>query len=97
MPNVRKVYDEFNAMGFEVIGISLDEDEERLYEFLNTCNLPWRQVFTGERWETPVRKLYKVRGIPSPWLIDKDGNVISYKARGSELRRLVSEAVDKKV
>lgn len=95
MPNVRKVYDEFNAMGFEVIGISLDEDEERLDDFLSTCNLPWKQVFTGEGWETPIRKLYKVRGIPSPWLIDKEGHVISYKARGNELRRLVSETVGK--
>ena len=93
MPNVRKVYDEFNDMGFEVIGISLDEDEARLNDFLNTCKLPWSQIFTGEGWDTPIRKLYKVRGIPSPWLIDREGKVISYKARGSELRRLVSAAI----
>lgn len=95
MPNVKKVYDEFNEMGFEVIAISLDEDETRLKDFLNTCNLPWRQVFTGEGWETPLRKLYKVRGIPSPWLIDKEGKVISYKARGSELRGMVLDAIEK--
>ncbi len=95
MPNVKKVYDEFNENGFEVIGISLDEDEARLKDFLNTCNLPWKQIFTGEGWETPIRKLYKVRGIPSPWLIDKEGKVISYKARGSELRGMVLEAIEK--
>ena len=93
MPNVKKAYDAYKEMGFDVIGISLDTDEAALHEFLKVCNLPWRQIFTGEGWETPIRKQYKVRGIPSPWLIDRAGKVISYQARGAALKKLVAEAV----
>ena len=80
-------------MGFDVVGISLDTDEAALHEFLKVCNLPWRQIFTsplksGEGWETPIRKQYKVKGIPSPWLIDRAGKVISYQARGAALKKL---------
>ena len=93
MPNVKKVYDTYKDMGFDVIGISLDTDEAELNKFLKVCNLPWRQIFTGEGWETPIRKKYKVKGIPSPWLIDRAGKVISYQARGAALKKLVAEAV----
>lgn len=96
MPNVKKVYDAYKDTGFDVIGVSLDDDEAKLHDFLKVCDLPWRQIFTGEGWETPIRKQYNVRGIPSPWLMDKTGKIISYQARGAALKKLVSEAVKEK-
>ena len=38
----------------------------------------------------------QIRGIPSPWLIDREGKLISFQARGAELKRLVAEAVKDK-
>ena len=96
MPNVKKIYDAYKGVGFDVIGVSLDDDEAKLHEFLKECNLPWRQIFTGEGWETPIRKQYDVRGIPSPWLIDGEGKIISYQARGAALKKLVDEAIKEK-
>ena len=94
MPNMKKVYDAYKDVGFDVIGVNLDADEANLHEFLKACDLPWRQVFGGQ--ESPLKKLYHVRGVPSPWLIDKEGNVISYQARGAALKKLVVEAVKEK-
>ena len=94
MPNVKKVYDAYKDMGFDVIAVSLDKNEAELREFLKVCELPWRQIFDGQ--ESPLKKLYRVRGVPSPWLIDREGKVISYQARGTELKRLVVEAVKDK-
>ena len=96
MPNVKKVYDAYRDLGFDVIGVSLDDDEAKVKEYLNVCDLPWRQICTGEGWETPIRKRYQVKGIPSPWLIDREGKLISYKARGTTLKQLVAEAVKEK-
>ena len=36
---------------------------------------------------------YGIRAIPAPWLIDKDGTLITHQARGEKLERLVAEAV----
>ena len=94
MPNVKKVYDAYRDVGFDVIGVNLDTDEADLHEFLKVCDLPWRQIFGGQ--ESPLKKLYRVRGIPSPWLMDKDGKVISYQARGAALKKMVAEAVKEK-
>ncbi len=94
MPNVKKVYDAYKDDGFDVIGVSFDNDVAELREYLEICNLPWRQIFDGPK--GTLKKLYNIRGIPSAWLIDKDGTLISYQARGAELKKLVAEAVKKK-
>ena len=36
--------------GFDIIGISLDTDEERLRTYLQENEIPWRQVFSGKGW-----------------------------------------------
>ena len=94
MPNMKKVYDAYKDVGFDVIGVNIDADEADLHEFLKVCNLPWRQIFGGQ--DSPLKKLYHVRGVPSPWLMDKEGKVISYQARGTALKKLVAEAVKEK-
>ena len=94
MPNMKKVYDAYKDVGFDVIGVNIDADEADLQEFLKVCDLPWRQIFGGQ--DSPLKKLYRVRGVPSPWLMDKAGNVISYQARGTALKKLVAEAVKEK-
>ena len=92
MPNVRKVYDAYKDMGFDVIGVSLDTDESELRQYLEVCNIPWRQIFSGEGWQSPLVKQYGIHGVPSAWLIDREGKLISYQARGTTLWQLVAEA-----
>ena len=92
MPNVRKVYDAYKNMGFDVIGVSLDTDESELRQYLEVCNIPWRQIFSGEGWQSPLAKQYGIHGVPSAWLIDREGKLISYQARGTTLWQLVAEA-----
>ena len=95
MPNVKKIYDTHKDMGFVVIGISLDNDASEVRDFLKECELPWRQICDGQ--DGPLKKFFQIRGIPSLWLIDREGKVISYKVRGAELRKLVDEAVKAKI
>ena len=82
-------------MGFVVIGINLDNDASELRNFLKEGELPWRQICDGQ--DGHLKKLFQIRGIPSLWLIDRQGKVISYKVRGAELRKLVDEAVKVKI
>ena len=93
MPNVQKVYDTYKDEGFDIIGISLDTDEERLRSYLKENEIPWRQVFSGEGWNSPVSRQYGIRAIPAPWLIDKAGKLISHQARGEALEKMVVEAL----
>ena len=96
MPNVKRVYKTYKDEGFDIIGISLDTDEERLQKYLKENNIPWRQVFSGEGWDSPVSRHYNIRSIPAPWLIARDGTLISTRARGVALKQMVAEAVQDK-
>ena len=93
MPNVKKVYDTYKDDGFDIIGISLDTDEKRLRDYLKENEIPWRQVFSGKGWNSPVSRQYGIRGIPAPWLIDRYGKLISHRARGEALEQLVADAL----
>ena len=96
MPNVKRVYNSYKDQGFDIIGVSLDTDETRLRNYLMENDISWRQIFSGQRWNSPLAEQYHIRAIPAPWLIARDGTLISRKARGIELERLVVETLKDK-
>lgn len=93
MPNIKQVYNKYKDKGFDIIGISLDTDEKRLRDYLKENDIAWRQVFSGKGWQSPVSQQYGIRGIPAPWLIAKDGTLITKQARGRALSELVAEVL----
>lgn len=96
MPNVKKVYDTYKDEGFDIIGVSLDTDEEKLRNYLKENDIQWRQIFSGQRWHSPLAQQYGINAIPAPWLIDRYGTLISHQARGRNLEQLVAKAVKDK-
>ena len=96
IPNVKRVYDTYKDQGFDIIGVSLDTDETRLRNYLKKNNISWRQIFSGQKWKSPLVQQYDIRSIPAPWLIARDGTLISREARGVKLEQLVVEALKDK-
>ena len=95
IPNIKSVYAKYHDRGFEVIGVSLDEEESVLQEFISEHQLPWQHIFEGERWQGQLVRKYGVRGIPAPFLLDREGNVISVNARGDLLEELVATEIER--
>ena len=96
MPNVKRVYNSYKDQGFDIIGVSLDTDKTRLHNYLKKNDIPWRQIFSGQKWKSPLARKYHIHSIPAPWLIARDGTLISRKARGAKLEQLVVEALKDK-
>lgn len=90
LPNVVKLYNDYHAKGFEVIGISLDQDEESLKKFIETRELKWPTIFFPERedqgWNNPIARHYGISGIPTAILVNQEGKVVSLEARGENLQ-----------
>jgi thiol-disulfide isomerase/thioredoxin len=95
LPNVRKNYDLYHAKGFEVVGISLDDDPAALAEFLKTEGTPWITLFSAKEeergWENPTARYYGISGIPTVILVNQEGKVVSLNARGPQLGMLLAE------
>ncbi|MBP88723.1 MAG: hypothetical protein CMJ64_18755 [Planctomycetaceae bacterium] len=88
LPNVKENYEKYHDKGFEVVGISLDEDRKRLMRFVVENKLPWACLFEdGVGTNHPMAQYYGVMGIPTMMLVDRKGKVVSMSARGGELER----------
>ena len=88
IPNVMEQYKKYHDKGFEVVGISLDEDREALEKFVADQQVPWPILFEkseGDGWQHPLATYYGISGIPTVILIGRDGNVITLNARGEKL------------
>ena len=71
--------------------------EAALRDYLEENNIQWRQVYSGKRWrDDPLAQQFKITGVPSQWLIDRDGKLITHKARGEKLEQIVVEALKDK-
>ena len=90
-PNVKKVYDKYHAKGFEVLSVSIDEDKAKWTDAIAKHHLDWLHVSSLKGWKCPVAQLYKVSGVPAMFLIDRDGKIVSTKARGEVLEQEVSK------
>lgn len=80
LPGVLEAYAKHNPQGFEIIGISLDEDSEALTNFVKRRKMPWPQYFDGQRWENKFTREFGIMGIPAMWLVDKHGKVRDLEA-----------------
>ncbi len=81
IPNVKKAYDTLHPKGFEIVGISFDEDKEALLSFIKKKEMPWPQFFDGKGWQNQYAGQFGIQSIPAMWLIDKKGNLREFNAR----------------
>ena len=94
IPNVLEQYQKYHSKGFEVVGISLDQERDALEKFVTERKIPWPILFEpseGSGWQHPLASYYGISGIPTVILIGKDGNVVSLNARGERLGELLDE------
>lgn len=89
MPNVVATYKKYREKGFEIVGISLDEDKKAMKKYTKENGMTWAQYFDGLGWKNKLAVKYGVRGIPAMWLVDKKGNLRSTSARGSSLAKQI--------
>jgi thiol-disulfide isomerase/thioredoxin len=93
MPNVIAAYQKYHASGFDVIGVSLDEDRNSLTSYAATQGLAWPQYFDGQGWDNKLAKRYGVHSIPTNFLLDRNGIILGEGLRGENLDRAVNAAL----
>ena len=82
VPHLLAAYKKYHPKGLEVIGISLDQSREKLLAFIRQNEVPWPQYFDGKGWNNAISKKNNINAIPSLWLINKKGQLVSKNIRG---------------
>lgn len=94
IPNVLAAYQRLNPKGFEIVGISFDDDKEALEEFTKKNKMPWVQYFDGQGWGNKLGREFGISGVPTMWLVDKKGNLRDLNGRtdlASKVEKLLAE------
>lgn len=95
MPNVVATYNQYNPKGFDIVGISFDNDETRWKDAIKKYDMKWHQLSDLKGWESVGSKVYAVSGIPHTILVDKDGTIVAKDLRGEALGKKVEELLNK--
>ncbi len=93
MPNVIAAYTAYHDKGFEVVGISLDEDKAAVENFTSENKMPWPQYFDGKGWENELAQQFGIKGIPATFLVGKGGKIIASNLRGTDLETAIEKAL----
>lgn len=96
LPNLLQTYSKYHAQGFDIIGVSLDDNLQRLLAFTRTMNMPWPQTCDGQGWSGKLVARYGVYQIPSTSLVDGQGKIIGQDLRGDQLEQAVAKALARK-
>jgi peroxiredoxin len=96
VPEMKKIYEKYKSRNdFVIVGVSLDDKKEKLVEFCKEHELPWIQLFDeGKGWNSSIAKAFENRGIPSCWIIDKQGNVAGMDIHSS-LREEIEQIIER--
>jgi thiol-disulfide isomerase/thioredoxin len=96
IPNVLATYKKYHDRGFEIIGVSLDQDRQKLLSYTRDNHMTWSQYFDGQGWSNKLAVKYGVEAIPATYLLDGNGVIIAKNLRGDALEEAVAKALASK-
>ncbi len=92
-PNVVRMYNKFKDKGFEIYGVSLDQNKENWLRAIRNDGLTWTHVSDLKYWQSVAAQQYGVNAIPATFLLDKNGNIIAKNLRGEALEQKLDEVL----
>jgi peroxiredoxin len=93
-PNIVLAYEAYRDKGFDIFGVSFDQNHQDWVQAIGDDRLDWTQVSDLKYWGSEAGKLYGVQSIPHSILIDPDGIIIAKNLRGEELQNKLAELLN---
>ncbi|PKQ64553.1 peroxiredoxin family protein [Raineya orbicola] len=90
-PNVVNAYEKYKSKGFDIYGVSLDDDKDKWTKAIEKDGLRWTNVSDLQGWDNIAAKAYGVTAIPKNFLLDKEGKIIAKNLRGKALEQKLQE------
>jgi thiol-disulfide isomerase/thioredoxin len=91
-PHLKLLYQKYKDKGFEIVGYSVDADQERLRDYLARNPVPWMMLSKGSTERTGLPALsqyYGAKSLPVVLLRDRSGKTVLLDARGQKLDEML--------
>lgn len=97
LPAINAAVQSVTGERLRVVGVAMDDEEDRLNRFLDMHTVPGQQVFFPDAeqrsWNSPIVTWWGLARCPSMWLVDGTGKVVSTsvspKTLTAEVQKLV--------
>ncbi len=74
MPSMQRLYEKYREQGLTVVEVNQFEDPDLVFEFTGRLSLEPTFPILFDR-ESRVSELYRVKGLPTTYLLDKAGRI----------------------
>ena len=88
---IKEAYDRHKKDGFEVLGLSIDQDKKAWLEAVKKDGLPWINVIDTSGEGGRIMDLYYISSVPDNYLIDPQGRIIASNLRRERLVQKMDE------
>lgn len=95
-PNVVKTYATYKDKGFEIFGVSLDQNREAWLKAIEADKLVWKHVSDLQYWNSAGAQAYQVNSIPQTFLVNPEGRIIAKGLRGAALDNYLAKLFETK-
>lgn len=93
VPNMKRNLEAYSDQGFAIVGVNMDKSLAACQKYVEQEDIPWENLISDKEdergWDHPLATHYGISAIPTAILVDQQGKVVSLRARGMELDRLL--------
>ncbi|TMI86363.1 MAG: TlpA family protein disulfide reductase [Bacteroidetes bacterium] len=86
-----KLYSKYKDNGFEILGVSLDDNRNEWKKAVNKDKITWLQINDNGGWSAISAAKWNINAIPASFLIDKEGNVVAFDPEKQELENKIRQ------
>ncbi len=88
-PELKKLYSAYKGLGFEIVGVSIDDSFEDWEGGSLDNELPWVDLGEMAGWRGATARSYGVLAIPKGYLLDSDGCILERNIRPAMLEEVL--------
>lgn len=93
LPQLRALYQDNKARGFEIVGVCLDSQKETIKPFLTQHRMTWPQLYQPGGLNAPAAINYGIASLPTMFLVNSDGVVVNRSATVQDVNTALKKVV----
>jgi thiol-disulfide isomerase/thioredoxin len=86
-----KLYSKYKSKGFEIFGVSLDENKKDWMKAIKQDRINWLQVIDNRGWQAQTAIDWNLYQIPTSYLINKDGIIVGVDLEKNDLEKALKD------
>ena len=90
-----KLYSKYKDKGFEILSVSLDEENNQWKKAISKDKMSWLHVTDGNGFYGQTAQKWQIEAIPTSYLINKEGKLVGMDLFGKDLENAVKDLLAK--